>query len=46
MDGKVGGLGVSVSDAKTDAKCKLSFGGGKPLKTKTVTVKGDSRLQV
>eukprot|EP01038_Epipyxis_sp_PR26KG_P004421 gene4421-6250_t len=46
MDGKVGGLGVTVARAKTDAFCKLTFAGGKPLKTRPVTAFGDTRQQI
>lgn len=43
MDGKIGVGSASIA-AKTDAFCQLSFAGGKPIKTKVKTVKGESRL--
>eukprot|EP01036_Dinobryon_divergens_P025584 gene25584-34147_t len=42
MDGKA----QFVSDAKTDAYCQLSFAGGKVLKSKVVTVKGETSVQI
>jgi hypothetical protein len=42
MDGKVGALGVTAKKAGTDAFMKLTFAGGKPLKTPVVTKKGES----
>lgn len=32
-----------ISRAKTDAFLSLSFAGGKPIRTKTVTVEGETR---
>lgn len=46
MDGKVG-IGIAtLKKAGTDAYCKMSFGGGRPLKIKPVTVIGKSRIQI
>lgn len=41
------GLGMAaVKKAGTDAFCKLSFAGGKSLKSKTVTVHGTTSTQI
>ncbi len=42
MDGKVGIGFATAQSAKTDAFCQLTFGGGKPIKTKKKTVYGDT----
>ena len=41
MDGK-----TAMSSAKTDAYCQLQYAGGKPIRTKVVTIKGDSQLAI
>jgi hypothetical protein len=46
MDGKVGMGIATVKQAGTDAFCKFSFAGGKPIKTKVVTRQGTSRLEI
>lgn len=46
MDGKVGIGFVSAQDAGTDAYCQIAVAGGKPLKTKVKTVKGNSRKMI
>eukprot|EP00981_Chlorochromonas_danica_P000154 scaffold46_cov196-Ochromonas_danica.AAC.4 len=46
MDGKVGAGFAVVKKAGTDAFMKLSFAGGKPLRTKTVTTSGESRAMM
>jgi hypothetical protein len=46
MDGKVGMGIATVKQAGTDAFCKLSFAGGKNLKTKVVTKIGTSRTEI
>lgn len=43
---KVGVGGMAVRKAGTDAFCKLEYGGAKGLKTKIVTVKGESAKQI
>jgi len=37
---------ATVKKAGTDAFCKYSFAGGKPIKTKVVTRQGTSRLEI
>lgn len=46
MDGKVGMSVATIKKAGTDAFCKLSMGGGKPIKTKVVTAHGENRLMI
>jgi hypothetical protein len=46
MDGKIGSGFATVSKAKTDAFCQLSFSGGKPIKTKKNTVFGETRSAI
>lgn len=46
MDGKVGMGIATVKQAGTDAFCKFTFAGGKPLKTKVVTRQGTSRSEI
>lgn len=41
MDGQ-----TLTSSAKTDAFCQLAYAGGKPIRTKVVTIKGDSQLAI
>ena len=46
MDGKVGMGIATVKKAGTDAFCKYSFAGGKPIKTKVVTRQGTNRTEI
>lgn len=46
MDGKVGIGMVTAKKAGTDAYCKFSFAGAKPIKTKVVTMTGESRTMI
>lgn len=46
MDGKVGMSIATVKKAGTDAFCRMSFGGAKPIRTKVITVTGESRTMI